>query len=294
MRDAYDRSSKWLLEHHGNALLRLGGVRDPLRSWRALAADVVQPRQLPDGLIEAPFEGRADPDLFLVEIATYPERRVEEQLRRDTLLVYLDRERLPEVVTLILQPRGTYRVPDTVGLASRLALAELRLRWRVVEVWTLAAEDLLAADEIGLLPWVPLTQIQGPPESVLRECRRRLDEQAPAGQHDNLLAVMQVLTRLRYNDPALLAIFGGRKIMIESPLIQELVDEAQARAKRESIVRFLGGRFGTVEKEVEVRLADITEKARLDDLVDWAARCPDLEAFRSRLPAASSTGDNPS
>ena len=42
----YDRTSKWLIQHHGDAILRLAGLRD-LASWRPLQAEVVQPRQLP-------------------------------------------------------------------------------------------------------------------------------------------------------------------------------------------------------------------------------------------------------
>ena len=37
----------------------------------------------------------------------------------------------------------------------------------------------------------------------------------------NLLAVTQVMTRLRYNDPSYWAILGGKKTMMESPLIKE-------------------------------------------------------------------------
>jgi hypothetical protein len=49
---AYDTSSKWLLEHQGRAIALLGGLRDVI-SCRARQAEVVQPRQLPDGLLEA-------------------------------------------------------------------------------------------------------------------------------------------------------------------------------------------------------------------------------------------------
>ena len=31
----YDRSSKWLIEHHGDAILRIAGVEE-IESWRAL------------------------------------------------------------------------------------------------------------------------------------------------------------------------------------------------------------------------------------------------------------------
>jgi len=48
----YDKSSKWLIQHHGDSILRLGGVRD-IVAWRPLQAELVQSRRLPDGFIEA-------------------------------------------------------------------------------------------------------------------------------------------------------------------------------------------------------------------------------------------------
>jgi hypothetical protein len=48
----YDKSSKWLIEHHGDSILRLAGVRD-IVAWKPLPADLVQSRRLPDGVIEA-------------------------------------------------------------------------------------------------------------------------------------------------------------------------------------------------------------------------------------------------
>ena len=77
MHDDYDRSSKWLIQHCGNSLLRLGGVQR-IQSWRHLQAELVQPKQLPDGLLEVHFEGRQEADLYVVEIATFPEKRVQE------------------------------------------------------------------------------------------------------------------------------------------------------------------------------------------------------------------------
>ena len=69
MRDQFDRSSKWLLQHHGDSILRLGGI-EHVRAWRPLQADVVQPRQLPDGLLEVELADHPEPDLFLIEVAT--------------------------------------------------------------------------------------------------------------------------------------------------------------------------------------------------------------------------------
>jgi len=44
----YDKSSKWLVQHHGDSMLWLARVRN-VRAWRPAPAEVVQPRRLPMG-----------------------------------------------------------------------------------------------------------------------------------------------------------------------------------------------------------------------------------------------------
>jgi hypothetical protein len=148
-----------------------------------------------------------------------------------------------------------------------------------VELWTVPAADLLAAGDVGLIPWVPLSDFADPPEAVLRQCRERIDRQAPPDERDNLLAVTQVMTRLRYNDPGLLRLFGGREAMIESPLIQELLAERMHKA----LLDFLGARFGSVPQDVETAIRAVEDESTLDELVRLAAVCPDLETFHARL-----------
>ena len=159
----YDKSSKWLIQHHGDSILRLAGLTG-IEEWRPLQAELVQPSQLPDGLLEVKLAGRDSPLLFVVEIATYPEKRVHEQLARDGLLVVLDRKVVPEVLVVVLHPKGEMRVTDSVEMESELGLANLRFGWRVVELWNLDAEELLALSDPGLMPWVTLTKFSGPPE----------------------------------------------------------------------------------------------------------------------------------
>ena len=124
---------------------------------------------------------------------------------------------------------------------------------------------------------------KGPPEPLLAQCRQLIDDRAPADERANLLAVTQVLMRLRYNDPKLFAIFGGNRGMIESPLIQEIVDEATCKAVRTSVLRVLTARFDPIPSQIGAALQSVTDRGRLNDLVDWAVRCPDLESFRARL-----------
>jgi hypothetical protein len=155
----------------------------------------------------------------------------------------------------------------------------LHITWRVVELWTVPAEELLAANDVGLIPWVPLAQFQGPPEPILEECRRRIDQQAPADERANFLAVTEVLTQLRYKEPGRLSIFGSSQIMIESPLIQGLIAEQMQK----DILIVLSARFGPVPVDIRATLQGLQDEARLEDVLDWVVCCPDLAAFRKRL-----------
>src|SRR5262249_15499422 len=107
-RHDFDKGSKRLIGTHGNAVLYLGGARQVTR-WRALQAEVVQPRQLPDGLLEVFFAGRKKPDYFLLEVATYPEARVLEQALDDLTLTYQTFRQMPELLILVLHPKGQAR-----------------------------------------------------------------------------------------------------------------------------------------------------------------------------------------
>lgn len=274
----YDRSSKWLIQHHGDMILRLGGMQDVI-SWRPLQAEVVQPRQLPDGLLEVQRAGQAQPDLFVLELATYPDRRVTEQVLDDLTLVYLDRRVLAEVLVVVLHPKGNLRVTDGLELRSQAGWTRWQVNWRVVELWTLSAEELLATQEPGLMPWVPLAHWDGPPEPVFHQCQAVIDQKARPEERGNLLAVAQVLAGLRYNDPGLLSILGGKHAMIESPVLQELLAERAHRL----ILGILDDRFGSVSMEVSAALTAITDDDQLQKLAKVAARCPNLEAFRQQL-----------
>lgn len=278
MRDAFDRSGKWLLQNYGASILRLAGIQG-VKRCRALPAEVVQPKQLPDGILAVELEGVQDEELFLVELATYPEVRLAEQVTRGAMLVYLAQRRLPEVVALLLRPRGNVQTPREVELESRMGAARLSFRWRVIELWKVPAAELLAAGDVGSLPWVPLMEFDDPPEAVLRQCRERIDREAPAEQRANLLAVTQVLTRLRYNEPSFLQIFGGSQAMIESPLIHEIV----AQTRSESVVRVLRSRFQHVPEDLAARIESVRDEDVLDRLTDHVGKCESLDEIERLL-----------
>ena len=294
----YDKSSKWLIQHHGDSILRLAGV-EGIEAWRPLQAEVVQPRQLPDGLIETRLRGKADLDLFVLEIATYPEARLNEQVVRDMMLVFLDRGVIPDVIVLVLHPKGNLQAADSLEQTSPGGMTRRQVHWKVIPLWTVPAEELLKAQDVGLIPWVPLTMFEGPPEPIFEKCLARINAEAAPEERENLLAVTQVLASLRYNEARLFQLLGGRDAMIESPLLQELKTEwtreaaqkawreaaqmTERETRRRTIVEFLVARFGTESEGVSAQLETIDDDIRLKQLVKLAATCPDLESFRNHL-----------
>ncbi len=275
-----DKSAKWLIQHHGDAILRLGGVTDLVRC-EAAQAELVLPTKLPDGLLMAWRAGRDRPDPYVIEVATYPEVRVAEQALRDLLLVYLIRGEAPSVLVLVLRPKGRLEVPHHASRPAADGLTQLGGRWQVIELWKVPAEPVLAAADPGMMPWVPLMHADEPPEVVLRRCREVIEQHAPAEEHERLITVTQVFTRLRYKDPNLLTILGAKTVMIESPLIREIV----AESRHKDIFKFLAIRFGPVRPELKAEVTSILDETVLDAAVELAASSPDLDHFEAALRA---------
>ena len=106
----YDKSSKWYIQHHGDSILRMAGVRD-IASWTARQAELVLPRQLPDGVLSVLEHGRTEPDIYILEFATYPDARVPSQAVRDAVMWFLERMSCPRCWCCSCTRRGTCRRP---------------------------------------------------------------------------------------------------------------------------------------------------------------------------------------
>jgi hypothetical protein len=134
---------------------------------------------------------------------------------------------------------------------------------------------------VGLIPCSAHKHAE-PPETILERCRAAIDQHASPEERVNLLAVTQVMTRLRYNDPKLLSILGGSQIMIESPLIQEV--------RHRDILMVLRMRFASVPHDIESALQGIYDPSKVDELLQLAASCPDIETFRAHIRRNASGG----
>ena len=170
MRQDKDRVSKWVLSHHGDSVLRLAGITG-FAGWKAVQSETVAPRRPPDGLIEVRFPGMANPEMVLVEVETYPSADADRQVFEDLLVLAADRGVVPTAVSLVLRPRGNQVVVGSAERSDRRCTTRLSATWHVVRVWELEATDLFAAEDVGLIPWVPLTRSDLPPEVLLTQCR---------------------------------------------------------------------------------------------------------------------------
>jgi hypothetical protein len=82
------------------------------------------------------------------------------------------------------------------------------------------------------------------------------------------------------------AIFRRSGVMIESPWLKEVLEESNAETQRQSLMGFLIGRFTDVPNDLKVDLQRVNDPSQLLELIRWAARCPDLDAFVARLKAS--------
>lgn len=298
MRQDKDRSGKWLLTHHGDAILKLGGITG-FSAWKVVQSEIVAPRRLPDGLIEVHFAGRAEPTWVLVEIETYPDADVDRQVLDDLMLIAVDRKTVPEVVSLVLKPKGNLTVAGAGERTSGTGRTRLGGSWPVVRLWELDADTLLATGDAGLVPWVPLTRTTLTPDELMTRCRDRLVQVPDANDRAGLMAVTQILAGLAFPDRPFSNLFGGAPMLakvlanavLESPALSETKEmildqirrDLRAETLREDVATILQARFGAVSAERVAALDAVADEARLKELVRLAATCPDLDAFAADL-----------
>ncbi len=109
----------------------------------------------------------------------------------------------------------------------------------VVCLWDLAAEELLADPDAGLVPWVPLTRTDLAPERLLERCVERIAGVPDARERSGLLAVTQILAGFAFPKLRFWDVFGGLRTMIESPIYDEALAmlEQHLREKLEPQIR---------------------------------------------------------
>ncbi len=71
--------------------------------------------------------------------------------------------------------------------------------------------------------------------------------------------------------------------MIESPVLNELIAETQAKTWHKGILGLLKNRFGSVPADLAEMLRGITDEEKLQKLLNLSSSCASLEEFRHHL-----------
>ena len=138
-RQRFDIGSKWLLHNQGKGALLMGGLKG-VRRIEPGPGEIAQSRKFPDGLLRVYFTGQRKPHYVLIEVATYSEERALKQALDDLTLAYSALGYLPELLMLVLRPKGRFRIAGKHEVRSKLGLSRLEAEWKPVELWTLPAE----------------------------------------------------------------------------------------------------------------------------------------------------------
>jgi predicted transposase YdaD len=135
------------------------------------------------------------------------------------------------------RPTGTFErgFPDQGPIAL--------LRYRVLRVWQLPMESLLAGG-VGTLPLAPVSDVsQTRLPDVIRRMKERLGQERPRRAHD-LWAVTYVLLGLRYSKPFARLLFREVLGMEESTTYQEIVQKGRLSHAHQILFRLGEKRFG--------------------------------------------------
>ena len=287
----YDRAAKWLMKHQGASLLWLAGEEREIESYEAIQAEVVMPSKLPDGLFDVKFASPPSRGLHLLEAFVYSDRRAEAQIVRDAELVHADRGELPEIFVMTLHRRGRYRIPNHTTIVSDGGNTSLKLKWKTRELWRIPAAKLLARDDPGLIPWVPLCGTRRSTKRLLAECRQRIETQAPPEHQEALLVTTHVYANLRFGDVDALKILGDRKMLAETPLIQKFIEQGReegieqgmAKGNANAALEILTHRFRTIPKGLISKLNQVSNFKESSKLPTLALSCKDLKEFEKSL-----------
>ena len=71
-----------------------------------------------------------EPVYFVLEVSSYPYRRLAKQASDVALLVYLEHGVVPEVVTLVLYTRGKRPTPSNLILPSEEGFSSIQVSWK--------------------------------------------------------------------------------------------------------------------------------------------------------------------
>jgi predicted transposase YdaD len=169
--------------------------------------------------------------------------------------------------------------------------------YRVIRLWQMDAEELLALGHPALLALVGQTRIVTP-ATILPDVVTRIQQLPDAELRRRALAAFVALLPDEEMVAMVERLIDHEDLLLDTPFLRRLREEARAEgqaqgleegmlvARRRSILDVLVVRFdppGSVYRQLEQHLETITEESRLVDLLTMAIRAHSMAAFQAAL-----------
>ncbi len=214
--------------------------------------------------------GGDNPWLLLMEFLSGRKPDAPERLHWHRTLIAHRHKLLVRSVLLLLRPEADG--PGMTGLYEEgfpREPPEITFRYRVVRLWEIPAEALLAGG-LGLALYAPIAKVD--PEhlvDVVRTVRQRVDAERPQDGKE-LLAAMYILMGLRYDEAMIQMVQKEVHGMEESITYQEILHKGENKgrlADAREVVQLLGAkRWGSPEENALRVLNSISDIARLHQM----------------------------
>src|SRR5215510_6096428 len=182
---------------------------------------------------------------------------------------------------------GSYQVNGLDGTPT------LAWRYRVIRLWQMRAEELLALGRPALLALIGQTQIETP-EVVLPDVVARLQNVPDPERRGRLLAALTALIPEEEIIAMVERLIDREELLLDTPFLRRIREEGRAEgraeavlaARRSSLLDVLVVRFDppvSVYQQIERQLGTITDEAQLAQLLVAAVRAESVADFQATM-----------
>jgi hypothetical protein len=168
-------------------------------------------------------------------------------------------------------------------------MATLAWQYRVIRLWQMRAEELLAVGRPALLALIGQTQMERP-ETVLPDVVARMRSVPDTEMRGRLLAALTALIPEEEIVAMVERLIDREELLLDTPFLRRLREEARQEgalaARRHSILDVLVVRFDppvSVYQQIERQIETIADEANLTQLLAAAIRVESVADFQATL-----------
>jgi hypothetical protein len=276
----FDHGFKMIAVTTGRQLARLAKVEST--SWRPAESTVqASVEKLADRVFLA-GRGRKRFAVYFEFYTTWDSAAPWDLLAKSGLLS--QRERLPTVSIAVVLRRQGFRSRDGQLRLEAAGGPTQQLWFKELCLWKLKPEAWWE-DEPGLMALYPLCEHGRRPRDAITYAAGVIEAKVTGEvERAERLALLSIFGELAFPKLDVERMIGSEK-MKESRMLRRIRQEGELAARRADILRVLRARFQAEPPlEVASALDAVDDLSRLEPLLDLAATCRDLAAFRAALP----------